>query len=403
MNRMRELWRRSRVGRAILATIVIFIIGYAAGRLSQAHTSTQSRAALSDTEKAFQPLWDAFAIIESSYIDPVDVDDLAAGAIKGMADALGDPYSGYIRPELCSNSRNFTGEFSGIGVTIRTDEDTGQIEVVTVIPSTPADSVGVLPGDIFHQVDGRRVSGMTQAELSALVPGPQGTMVTIVFKRADELIAFEIVRDVFEVPNIAYDIVGDKIAYISMLGFHDLSRSQLDQAFEAVDIDGAAGLIFDIRDNHGGTLASAIEIGSVFIEDGLLLRQVSRDHSEELTRASGGFANISVPIVVLVDQTSASASEVIAGAMQDHGVATILGETTFGKGTVQNLPPKLSNGGCLRITVRRWLTPKGNWIHKHGITPDIIVERNPDRDESEDAEYDAQLAAAIEYIESLRD
>lgn len=402
MNRMREIWRRSRVGRSILVISVIFTVGYAAGRLSNVHTSAQSRAALSDTEKAFESLWDAFSIIESSYIDPVAVQDMVGGAIKGMADALGDPHSGYIRPELCPNSRNFTGEFSGIGVIIETDEDTRQIEVLTVIPDAPADRVGVLPGDIFHQVDGIRVSGLTQAELSALVPGPQGTSVTIVFVRDGELVSFEIVRDVFEIPNVAYDIVGDKIAYISMLGFHDLSRSQLNQAFEAVNIDSATGLIFDIRNNPGGTLASAIEIGSAFIEDGVLLRQVSRDHSEEVTRATGGFANLQVPVVVLVDETSASGSEVIAGAIQDHGVATILGETTFGKGTVQKLPP-LSNGGCLRITVRRWLTPNGHWIHKQGITPDIIVKRNPDRDNSDDEEYDPQLAAAIAHIESLRD
>ena len=401
MNRMREIWRRSRVSRTILVTIVIFTIGYAAGSVTQTHTSAQSRAALSNTEEAFQPLWDAFSIIESSYIDPVDVDVLVAGAIKGMADALGDPHSGYIRPELCPNSRNFTGEFSGIGVIVETDEDTGLIEVVTVIPQTPADRVGVLPGDIFHQVDGIRVSGMTQAELSAFVPGPQGTIVTIVFKRGDELITFEIVRDIFEVPNIAYDTVGDNIAYISMLGFHDLSRAQLDQAFEAINMDSATGLIFDLRNNPGGTLASAIEIGSAFVEEGVLLRQVSRDHSEEVTSATGGFANIDVPIVVLVDETSASASEVIAGAMQDHSVATIMGESTFGKGTVQTLPPKLSNGGCLRITIRRWLTPNGNWIHKQGITPDIIVEGNPPAGDSDDE--DPQLAAAIEYIESLRD
>lgn len=403
MNRMRKIWRKSRVGRSIVATVMIFTIGFAAGRLYQMHTSAQDRAALNDAERAFQAFWDAFSIIESSYIDPVDVDDLVGGAINGMADALEDPHSGYIRPELCPNIRNFSGEFSGIGVTVKTDEDTGLIEVATVIRDTPADRLGVLPGDVFHQVNGIRASGMTQAELSALVPGPQGTIVTIVFEREDELITFEIERDIFEVPNVSYDIVGDKIAHISMLGFHDRSRSQLDQAFEAVDIDGAAGLIFDIRNNPGGTLASAIEIGSAFIEDAVLLRQVARDHSEEVTRASGGYANIDVPIVVLVDQTSASAAEVIAGAMQDHGVATILGETTFGKGTVQNLPPKLSNGGCLRITVRRWLTPNGNWIHKQGITPDIIIERNPTGDDSDEGEYDAQLAAAIEYINSLRD
>ena len=160
------------------------------------------------------------------------------------------------------------------------------------------------------------------------------------------------------------------------------------------------GLVFDIRDNPGGTLASAIEIGSVFIEDGVLLRQVTRDDSEEVTRTRGGYAEITVPIVVLVDETSASASEVIAGAMQDYGVATIMGETTFGKGTVQNIPP-LTNGGGLRITVRRWLTPNGHWIHDQGITPDIIVEWNPETDD--ETEDDVQLNAAIEYLLSLRD
>ncbi len=393
--------RSAHFGQYILVTVAIFAIGFAAGNLSQSNTNTQGRAALSDPEGAFEPFWDAFSIIESRYVDPVEVDALVDGAIKGMVEVLGDTHSGYIRPELCQSSRNFSGEFSGIGVTAKTDEETGQIEVVTVIPNAPAQKVGVLPGDIFHEVDGTRVSGLSQVELSALVPGPRGTTVTIVFKRGAEFISFEIVRDIFETPNISYEIVGDRIARIAMLDFHDLSRSQLEEALDAVDIEDTNGLIFDIRNNPGGTLASAIEIGEAFIEDGVLLRQVARDHTEEVTRASGSYIDIDVPIVVLVNETSASASEVIAGAMQDHGVATIIGETTFGKGTVQNLP-KLSNGGCLRITVRRWLTPKGHWIHKQGITPDIIVEWNPN-EESGDAGEDPQLTAAIEYLESLRD
>jgi carboxyl-terminal processing protease len=400
MHRIRDIWRPLHLGGSFLLAVVIFISGYAVGSLPQVQSDAQGRPALSDTDQAFQPLWDAFAIIESRYIDPVDVDDLVGGAIKGMADSLGDAHSGYIRPEHCPTSRNFSGEFSGIGVTVKTDEDTGQIKIVSVIPNTPADRAGVLPGDIFHQVDGRSVSGLTQAELSALVPGPRGTSVTIVLKRDDELVTFEIVREVFAAPNVAYEILAGNIAYISMLDFHDLSRSQLDEAFDAVDVHGAKGLIFDIRNNPGGTLASAIDIGNAFIEDGVLLRQVSRDHSEEITRTSGGYANIEVPIVVLVDETSASASEVIAGAMQDNGVAIILGETTFGKGTVQNLPT-LSNGGCLRLTVSRWLTPNGHWIHKQGITPDIIVESNPAEGKSENNVDDPQLAAAIRYLKSL--
>ena len=198
-----------------------------------------------------------------------------------------------------------------------------------------------------------------------------------------------------------YEIVGDNVAHVKMLDFNDLSRSQLDEAFEELQIDSSNGLIFDIRDNPGGTLASAIEIGSAFIEDGVLLRQVSRDQSEQVTRTRGGYADIDVPIVVLVDETSASASEVIAGAMQDYHVATILGETTFGKGTVQNIVPDLANGGCVRITVKRWLTPNGSWIHKQGITPDIIVEWNPDTDA--ERQIDLQVEAAIEFLQSQRD
>ena len=378
-----------------------FVVGFAAGSLSQSDADAQEGAAPSDSERAFEPFWDAFSIIESRYVVQVEVDTLVDGAIRGIVDALGDAHSGYIRPGLCPRSRDFSGRFSGIGVTIKTDEATDRIEVATVIPNTPAENVGLLPGDIFHEVDGQRVSGFSQAELSALVPGPPGTTVNIVFERGDEFISFEIVRDNFELPNVSYEIVGEDIAYIAMLDFHDLSRSQLDEALDAVDIHNTGGLIFDIRKNPGGTLASAIEIGSAFIEDGVLLRQVSRDQSEEVIRASGDYLDIGVPIVVLVDETSASAAEVIAGAMQDHGVATIIGETTFGKGTVQNLPD-LSNGGCLRLTVQRWLTPDGHWIHRLGITPDIIVDWN--RSERVDGRAaDPQLAAAIEFLESRRD
>ena len=401
MNGLPAIRRRSRIGGSLIVILAVFVLGFAAGSLSQSNTEAQEGAAISETERAFEPFWDAVSIIESRYLDPVEADTLVDGAIRGMVNALGDAHSGYIRPELCPRSRDFSGEFSGIGVTVKTDEATERIEVVTVIPNTPAEKVGVLPGDIFHEVDGERVAGFSQAELSALVPGPPGTTVAIVFKRGEEFVDYEIVRDRFEMPNVSYDIVGEDIAHIAMLDFHDLSRSQLDEALDAVDIHNAGGLIFDIRNNPGGPLASAIEIGSAFIGEGVLLRQVSRNQSEEVTRASGDYVDIDVSIVVLVDENSASASEVIAGAMQDHGVATIIGETTFGKGTVQNLPD-LSNGGCLRITVGRWLTPNGHWIHKQGITPDIIVEWNRPEGGNDDTR-DPQLAAAIEYLESRRD
>lgn len=399
MNWLRLVIKKSRISTTVLLTVIIFAAGFVAGNVSLlSRTNAQGRVALSDTDEAFEPFWDAFSIIESRYVDPIEVDVLVNGAIDGMVDVLNDEHSGYIRPELYETTTDFSGEFSGIGVTIRTNPETEEIEVVTVIPNSPAEGVGVESGDIFFEVDGESVVGMTQAELVTIVPGPRGTEVNITFKRGEELVNYDIVRDVFEIPNVSSEIVGDNIAHIVMLDFNAVSRSQLDDALEEVDINNTNGLIFDMRGNPGGTLASAIEIGSAFIEDGVLLRQVSRDKSEEITRTNGNYADIDVPIVVLIDETSASASEVIAGAMQDYDVATLIGETTFGKGTVQNIP-QLSNGGGLRITIKRWLTPNGAWIHEQGITPDIIVEWEPES--VEDLENDIQLQEAINYLESL--
>ena len=394
IRRFRRNWQTCQ---SVLLAVAVFVIGFMAGGMTE--LGKTNAVALGAVDEAFEPFWDAFSIIESRYVDAVDIETLVDGAIDGMAASLNDEYSSYFRqPETCEKMTDFSGRFSGIGVMIRTIQETGETEVVSVIPNSPAEDAGVMPGDVFYEVDGESVAGMTQAELTAIVPGASGTAVTIIFRRGDELVSYDIVRDVFTVPNVSHQIVGDNITHLTMLGFNEASRSQLDDALKAVDINRGNGLIFDIRGNPGGTLSSAIEVGSAFIADGVLLRQVSRDQSEEVTRASGSYANIAVPVVVLVDETSASASEVIAGAMQDYGAATIIGETTFGKGTVQNIP-ELSNGDCVRITVKRWLTPNGAWIHQQGIRPDIIVEWDP---ESDGDLEDPQLAEAIRFLESLR-
>jgi carboxyl-terminal processing protease len=399
MNWLKLIISKSKISSTVLLTVVIFASGFVLGNVSMlTRTNAQGRVALSDTDQAFESFWEAFSIITSRYVDPIEVEVLVDGAIDGMVDTLNDDHSGYIRPELYESTIDFSGEFSGIGVTIRTNSETQEVEVITVIPNSPAEGVGVLKGDIFFEVDGESVVGMSQSEMLILVPGPRGTSVNITFKRGDELVNFDIVRDVFQIPNVSSEIIGDNMAHVTMLDFNAVSRSQLNDALEAVDINNTNGLIFDLRGNPGGTLESAIEIGSAFIEDGVILRQVSRDKSEEVTHTTGDYAGITVPIVVLVDENSASASEVIAGAMQDYDVATLIGETTFGKGTVQNIPA-LSNGGGLRITIKRWLTPNGAWIHQQGITPDIIVEWNPET--AEEVQDDIQLKEAINYLESL--
>ncbi len=399
MKRISLFMQRSRLSQSILFTVTIFTLGFIAGNISIfSRTIAQGQFALSDTDEAFEPFWDAFSIIESRYVDPIEVEVLVDGAIEGMVNALNDEHSGYIRPELYDRMTNFSGKLSGIGVIVRTIPETGEIQVASVIPNTPAEDVGVMAGDIFYEIDGISAAGLTHDELMTMVPGPPDTVVNITFHRDGEFVNYDIVRAVFIIPNVSHQMVGDNIAHVTMLDFNEMSRSQLDEALAAVDINSSNGLIVDIRGNEGGRLSSVIEVGSAFIEDGVLLRQVSRDQTEEVTRTRGAYADIKVPVVVLVDETSASASEVLAGAMQDYEVATLIGETTFGKGTVQNIP-QLSNGGGLRITIKRWLTPNGAWIHQQGIIPDIIVEWDPESDE--ELEDDLQLAAAIDYLESL--
>lgn len=369
--------------RSILLILLAFALGAAAGGLLP---SSQA-----ESDPLFQPFWETWDLIQSRYIDAVTAEQLVEGALTGLVDSLGDEFSYYIRPEVYARDYSYSGEFTGIGVMVKSN-DQGGIEVMEVVADSPAAEVGVLAGDIFFAVDGESVAGLTQADLSALVPGPRGTSVRVTFRRGDELLTFDIVRDVFVVPNVDYEIHGD-IAYIGMNEFHKLSREQLEEALAAVDLPARSGLIFDVRGNPGGTIESAIDVASLFIADDIVLQQVDRDGQISLTRSQGNSASIHVPIVLLVDSESASASELLAGALQDHARATIIGETTFGKGTVQSIQ-EIANGGAVRLTVRRYLTPAGRMIDNIGLVPDIIIEADGDNDN--------QLAAAIAFLESLR-
>lgn len=371
--------------RPILLILLAFALGVAAGGLLPSSHA--------ENDPLFQPFWEAWDLIQSRYIDAVDAEQLIEGALTGLVDSLGDEFSYYITPEVYARDYNYSGEFTGIGVMVKTN-DQGGIEVMEVVPNSPAATAGVLTGDIFHAVDGESVAGLTQDDLSELVPGPRGTSVRVTFMRGDELLTFDIVRDVFVVPNVDYAIHGD-IAYIAMNEFHNLSRRQLEEALAAVDMPARTGLIFDVRGNPGGTIESAIDVASLFIEDDIVLQEVDRDGQISLTHSNGSSASINTPIVLLVDSQSASASELLAGALQDHERATIIGETTFGKGTVQTIQ-EIANGGAVRLTVRRYLTPLGRSIDETSVAPDIVIEADDDSDN------DNQLAAAIAFLESLR-
>lgn len=382
----------------VIFVMTVFVTGFYMGNI---HSSSQAqgRFALGDTEEAFEPMWEVFNAIQNDYVDSgtVDVPTLVDGAITGMVDSLDDQYSNYLSAEAYSQFNNdLSGNFEGIGVVIRTVEDTGEIEVVSILNGSPALDAGVRPGDIFYEVDGQRIEGMTQTELATLVRGPAGTSVEITFDRDGELITLDITRARIELPNVETEILENDIAYLALNDFSTVARQQINEALETLDVNSRSGFIFDLRGNPGGLLSSAIDVGSLFIEDGVLLYEAFGNGTEQTFEVNGTFGNINVPIVVLVDESSASASELVAGAIQDRGAATLIGETTFGKGTVQTIRP-LSNGGGLRLTIARYLLPSRRWIQDVGVVPDIIVEWNPETVEEINGD-DPQLQAAIDYL-----
>ncbi|RMG75199.1 MAG: S41 family peptidase [Chloroflexi bacterium] len=371
---------------------LVFIIGFVLGN-QITNIQAQTNVTL---PPEFQPLQEAYNTIQDQYIEDVAIDVLVDGAITGMVEALDDQFSAYMPPEIYQDFNiSMSGDMEGIGATITTDDETGEMYIVDVLPNTPAEAAGVQPGDVFVAVNGESVEDWDQTQLVTNVRGPAGTVVNITFRRGDDLIELSITRDRFEIPNVEYEVLEDDIGYISMYDFSERSRAQLDEALNILDVNNLNGLIFDLRGNPGGLLTSAIEIGSAFIEEGPILYERFSDGSEITFSADGSYAGIEVPIVVLVNQGSASASELIAGALQDTGVATIIGDVTFGKGSVQTVLG-LSNGGGLRITVARWLTPNRNSIDGKGVVPDIRVPIPEDFDYQRDG--DIQLQAAVEFL-----
>lgn len=392
MNSLRALLGRHLTSLMLFA--VVFGIGFAAGAQSTftlAQTTTQPPP---EAAEAFGAFWQTFNLINADYIDKVPTEQLVNGAIDGMMNALGDQFSGYMNPEVFPLlNQDLEGEISGIGVVIRTN-DANEIEVVGILENTPAQRAGVLPGDVFAEVNGRSMSGVNQTELATLVRGPVGTTVDIVFRRGTTLVSLTIERARIEVPNIEAEVVAEGIGHIRLNSFTPNARVELETAISNLDADPLRGLVLDFRGNGGGLLDSAIDVASLLIDTGVILTEDFGDRQLTL-QARGNAINLDIPIVLLVDETSASASELVAGAWQDYGLVTVMGETTFGKGTVQTWHP-LVNGGGIRLTVARWLTPQQNWIHEVGVTPDILVEWNPLT--VEEYEDDIQLDAAIRFL-----
>jgi carboxyl-terminal processing protease len=396
MNSWTALNARFRQFRLSLLLVGVFITGFFLGS-QNGFSLAQSGTRLSrGAEQAFEPLFQVYNLIDTDYLDDVAIESLVDGAINGMVDSLGDQFSGYMDPTIYPQMNSeLSGEIIGIGVVIETVEETSAIRIVSVLEGSPAEKAGVQEGDIFHTIDGVDVSDMNQTELSGRVRGAEGTLIEITFLRGDALVELQMRRARITIPNVESELLDDGIGYIRLREFNSSSRQLLDDAIDQINTPELTGLVFDLRGNPGGLLTSAVDIASAFIENGVILYEdFGGNRNEQTFEATGDFAGVTAPIVVLVDENSASASELVAGALQDNEVATIIGQVTFGKGTVQTWQ-ELVNGGGIRLTIARWLTPDRNWIHDQGVTPDIIVEPAP---EGSPEDFDPQLEAAIQFL-----
>ena len=328
--------------------------------------------------------------VNAAGIDPQAVSD---GAIRGMLAAIDDPYAAYLDAEQFSLERqDIQGFFEGIGAEVGVRD--GMITILAPLPDTPAEMAGIRPGDVILAVDGRDIGGLSLLEVVNLIRGEGGTTVRLLVRHRDaaEAVEIEIRRARIALESVRLIMQVGGIGHLRLTGFTRDTKEELLRALERFRRSRGAGLVVDLRNNPGGLVSSVVEVTSQFIDEGVVLYQIDAQGERRDWEAESGGAALEVPLVVLVNEFSASASEVFAGALADYRRAPIVGMTTFGKGSVNNLWP-LSDGSGVNFTVANWFTPGGTLIEGEGIVPEIIIEP------SESADEDRQLDQAIEILQ----
>lgn len=349
----------------LLTSLVLsFGIGYVAGS-----------GAVAQPSQGFDSVEQVWNIILSDYVakDEIDVNRLAQAAIKGMVEALDDPYTAYIDTETYQlELSDLEGKFEGIGAEVAIRD--GQLEVIAPFADSPAARAGIRAGDIILEADGKPTSEMSLIEAVLNIRGPKGTSVRLLILHQGETepVEIEVIRDEIELTSVRFEMRGD-IAYIHISQFNEKTNGELGSVLAAITEEAATGVILDLRHNPGGLLEAVVDVASRFLEEGVIIIVRDNEGNQEITKVKRQKVTTELPMVVLVDAFSASGSEVLAGALQDHARAIIAGSTTFGKGSV-NAIYGLRDGSGLYITTARWLTPNGRLIEGQGITPDYELE-----------------------------
>ena len=363
-----ERWQKIAI--AVLSVITVsfgaFSVGFALGAKDDGASGVGGDGIGSVQE--------AFSKILTESVDPPSEKALTRGAIKGMVEVLrkhDDPYAFFYTPDGYRSFQELTtGKFSGIGVWLKQKGD--DLEIVSVLPSTPAQEAGLRHGDVIMTIDGAEVVDMSSDDAVARIKGPEGTEVALGVERAGAQLSFTLTRAEIELPNLISKTIDGDLGYIRLFGFARGAGDQVHAEVEDLLAEGVRGVVLDLRDNGGGLFQEAVDVASTFIEDGEIVTYRQRQNDDVVYEAEGD-AFEDLPLVVLVNEGTASASEIVAGALQDRERAMIIGTTTYGKGSVQEVVP-LTDSSALKLTIAAYFTPNGNDINGEGIDPDVEVD-----------------------------
>ncbi len=368
---------------ALLISCVVYLIGMKnstnVGLVSGNAEKTDENSSVVNSQ-----VQQKLAILEDSineyYLGEITTEDLETGIYRGIVEATGDPYSQYFTQEELEDLRESTeGIYYGIGAYVGLDRETGYCKITGVMDNTPAQESGLMAEDLIVKVDGKDTMGMTQTDVVELIKGEENTQVVISVARAGEndYLDITVTRKRVEAPTVEYEMFEDGMAYIQITQFEDVTVKQFEEKYAQARADGMKGLLIDLRSNPGGTLGSVVEIGRQLLPEGMIVYMEDKNgHRDEYT--CDGKNLIDVPLVVLVNENSASAAEILAGAVKDYGIGTLVGETTFGKGIVQKVFG-ITDGSGVKLTISHYYTPKGNDIHEVGIEPDVEVELDAEK------------------------
>ncbi len=382
---------------AISLTTAAYLSGYGTSFLLHPTPQDLRPSQELEAEEEFRVFWEAWRVVQDNYYGaPVEPTKLTYGAIRGALETLDDPFTWFAEPVVAERIReDATGRYYGIGAVVNLN-DVGRVVIVRPFFGGPADQAGLKPGDVILEVDGTDTLGLTLDEAVSMIRGPEGTPVLLMLQRQGVASSFEVevVRAEIAIPSVEYRLLDDEIAYLKLNDFRGHVPEEVHDALAELLAERPQGLILDLRDNPGGLLSSSIRIGSEFVAEGVIVLERGSNGLEEEYVAQGDGLATDIPLAVLVNEGTASAAEIVAGAIRDNDRGVLIGEQTFGKGSVQN-PIDLSDGSHLRLTIAHWFTPNNQLIHRDGLAPDIEV---PLDDDDLVAGLDPQLDAAINFL-----